>query len=40
LTEEQLQEQEVLGDENTKLPFDLKPPAHWGVQTDEQTEGG
>jgi uncharacterized protein YjbI with pentapeptide repeats len=27
LTQEQLQE--VLGDENTQLPFDLKPPAHW-----------
>jgi hypothetical protein len=27
------------GDENTQLPPDLKPPAHWNVKTDEQTEG-
>jgi Pentapeptide repeats (8 copies) len=27
------------GDENTQLPTGLKPPAHWGVKTDEQTEG-
>jgi hypothetical protein len=26
------------GDENTRLPPDLKPPAHWNVQTDEQIE--
>ena len=24
------------GDENTVLPSGLKPPAHWGVKTDEQ----
>jgi hypothetical protein len=38
LTQEQLDV--AKGDENTKLPPDLKPPAHWGVKTDEQTEGG
>ncbi len=26
------------GDENTRLPSDLKPPMHWGVKTDEQVE--
>jgi hypothetical protein len=26
------------GDEDTKLPPYLKPPAHWGVNTDEPTE--
>jgi hypothetical protein len=24
------------GDENTRLPPDLNPPAHWAVTTDEQ----
>jgi hypothetical protein len=27
-------------DENTRLPSDPEPPEHWGVKTDEQTEGG
>jgi uncharacterized protein YjbI with pentapeptide repeats len=36
LTQEQLEE--ATGDENTKLPPHLKPPAHWGVKTDEQIE--
>jgi Pentapeptide repeats (8 copies) len=27
------------GDENTKLPNHLKPPAHWGRKSDEQIEG-
>jgi uncharacterized protein YjbI with pentapeptide repeats len=27
------------GDENTQLPPNLKRPAHWGVETDQQTEG-
>jgi hypothetical protein len=35
LTQAQLEE--TIGDENTQLPSDLKPPAHWGVKTDEQT---
>jgi hypothetical protein len=26
------------GDENTRLPPDLKPPAHWGVKPDEQAK--
>jgi hypothetical protein len=26
------------GDENTRLPADLNPPAHWGVKTDEQAK--
>ncbi len=37
LTQGQLEE--TTGDENTRLPPDLKPPAHWGVRTDEQPEG-
>jgi len=37
LLEAQLEE--TTGDENTKLPSHLKPPAHWGVNTDEQSEG-
>jgi hypothetical protein len=37
LTQGQLEK--TTGDENTQLPPDLKPPAHWGVKTDEQTEG-
>jgi hypothetical protein len=35
----QAQLEETIGDKNTQLPPDLKPPAHWGVHTDEQTEG-
>jgi hypothetical protein len=27
------------GDKDTRLPSNLKPPAHWGVKTDEQGEG-
>ena len=27
------------GDKDTQLPSDLKPPADWGIQTDEQLEG-
>jgi hypothetical protein len=38
LTQEQLEET-MSGDENTRLPSHLKPPAHWGVKTDEQSEG-
>jgi hypothetical protein len=38
LTQEQL-ENTRSGDEDTKLPPDLKPPAHWNVKTDEQIEG-
>jgi uncharacterized protein YjbI with pentapeptide repeats len=37
----QAQLDETNGDENTRLPPDLKPPAHWGVKTvktDEQAE--
>jgi uncharacterized protein YjbI with pentapeptide repeats len=30
---------ETAGDEDTKLPTDLKPPASWDVKTDEQGEG-
>jgi len=37
LTQEQLEE--TTGDENTQLPPDLKPPAHWNGKTDEQIEG-
>jgi uncharacterized protein YjbI with pentapeptide repeats len=37
LTQAQLEE--TYGDQNTKLPPHLKPPRHWGVKTDEQTEG-
>jgi hypothetical protein len=38
LAREQLEP--ATGAESTVLPPDLKPPAHWGVKTDEQTEGG
>jgi uncharacterized protein YjbI with pentapeptide repeats len=31
--------EETVGDEYTQLPSDFKPPAHWGVKTDEQSEG-
>ena len=34
LTQEELEP--ATGDENTRLPPDLNPPAHWGVNTDEQ----
>jgi uncharacterized protein YjbI with pentapeptide repeats len=34
VTQEQLEK--AIGDESTKLPPGLKPPAHWGVNTDEQ----
>ena len=30
----------TIGDQNTQLPHGLKPPAYWGVKTDEQSEGG
>jgi uncharacterized protein YjbI with pentapeptide repeats len=36
LIQEQLDQAE--GDENTRLPPDLKPPAHWNVKTAEQPE--
>jgi hypothetical protein len=38
LTQEQLDSTST-GDKNTRLPPDLKPPAHWGGKTDEQIEG-
>jgi hypothetical protein len=38
LTQEQL-EATKSGDQYTRLPSRLKPPAHWGVKTDEQIEG-
>ena len=34
LTQEALEP--ATGDQNTQLPPDLKPPAHWGVKPDEQ----
>jgi len=34
LLQEQLED--TTGDENTQLPPDLDPPAHWNVKTDEQ----
>src|SRR5215204_81943 len=34
LTQEELEP--ATGDENTRLPPDLNPPAHWAVKTDEQ----
>jgi hypothetical protein len=34
LTQEELEP--ATGDENTRLPPDLNPPAHWGAKTDEQ----
>jgi uncharacterized protein YjbI with pentapeptide repeats len=36
LTQEELEP--ATGDENTRLPADLNPPAHWGVKTDEQAK--
>jgi hypothetical protein len=38
LKQEQL-EKTMSGDENTRLPPGLKPPADWNVKTDEQIEG-
>jgi len=37
LTQEQLEQTEI-GDENTRLPPNLKHPAHWKVKTDGQPE--
>jgi hypothetical protein len=37
LTQERLAKTRT-GDEFTLLPPTLKPPAHWGVKTDEQPE--
>jgi uncharacterized protein YjbI with pentapeptide repeats len=34
LTQEELEP--ATGDENTRLPTELNPPAHWAVKTDEQ----
>ena len=31
--------EQTYGNKDTRLPSDLKPPAQWGVKTDEQTEG-
>src|SRR5919112_130995 len=28
----------AIGDENTRLPAELNPPAHWGVGTEEQAK--
>src|ERR687893_816962 len=36
LTQEELEP--ATGDEHTRLPADLNPPAHWGVKTDEQAK--
>jgi Pentapeptide repeats (8 copies) len=36
LTQQELER--ATGDENTRLPPDLKPPAHWGVKPDEQAK--
>jgi hypothetical protein len=36
LTQEQLEA--TTGDGNTQIPSHLKPPAHWGVKTDEQID--
>jgi hypothetical protein len=36
LTQEELEPATV--DENTRLPPDLNPPAHWGVKPDEQAK--
>src|SRR5215211_5281833 len=36
LTQEELEA--ATGDENTQLPAELTPPAHWGVKTDEQAK--
>jgi hypothetical protein len=37
LTQKQLEG--TTGDQTTRLPDHLKPPAHWGLKTDEQNEG-
>src|SRR5215208_1931414 len=36
LTQEEVEP--AIGDENTRLPAELNPPAHWGVKTDEQAK--
>ena len=36
LTQQELER--ATGDENTQLPPELKPPAHWGVKPDEQAK--
>jgi uncharacterized protein YjbI with pentapeptide repeats len=36
LTQEEVEP--ATGDENTLLPPDINPPAHWGVGTDEQAK--
>src|ERR671911_279945 len=36
LTQEELEP--AIGDENTRLPAELNPPAHWGVKTEEQAK--
>ena len=36
LTQEEVKP--ATGDENTLLPPDLNPPAHWGVKTEEQAK--
>jgi uncharacterized protein YjbI with pentapeptide repeats len=36
LTQKQLES--AKGNEYTQIPHGLKPPAHWGVKTDEQPE--
>jgi uncharacterized protein YjbI with pentapeptide repeats len=36
LTQEELEA--ATGDENTQLPAEINPPAHWGVKTEEQAK--
>jgi uncharacterized protein YjbI with pentapeptide repeats len=36
LTQEEVEP--AIGDENTQLPPDIKPPAHWGIGTDDQAK--
>src|SRR5918995_317166 len=36
LTQEEVEP--AIGDENTQLPAELTPPAHWGVGTEEQAK--
>jgi uncharacterized protein YjbI with pentapeptide repeats len=36
LTQEELEP--ATGDESTRLPAELNPPAHWGAKTDEQAK--
>jgi uncharacterized protein YjbI with pentapeptide repeats len=38
LTQEELEP--AIGEENTRLPPDLNPPAPWGVKPDEQAKEG